>query len=87
MLTESERSFSTRPAPLQVLQGFLMIWPRPEQVGQVFSTVKKPWLARTLPMPEQVGQVVGSVPPSAPEPLQVVQLTAVGTCTVFWMPV
>ena len=39
------------------LQGFLMIWPRPEHVGQVRSTVKKPCCARTLPMPEQVGQV------------------------------
>ena len=54
---DSERSFSTRPAPRQVVQGFLMIWPMPEQVGQVRSTVKKPCCARTLPMPEQVGQL------------------------------
>ncbi|AMY71527.1 hypothetical protein AKL17_4315 [Frigidibacter mobilis] len=86
MLTDSERSFSTRPAPWQTLQGFLMVWPSPPQVGQVRSTVKKPCWARTLPMPEQVGQTVGSAPPSAPVPEQAVQATEVGTVMVFCAP-
>ena len=63
-----------------------MVWPRPPQVGQVRSTVKKPCWARTLPMPEQVGQVTGSAPPSAPVPLHEPQETEVGTEIVFWMP-
>ena len=86
MLTDSERSFCTRPAPAQTLQGFLMIWPSPEQVGQVRSTVKKPCCARTLPMPEQVGQVAGSAPASLPVPLQVSHGTAVGTLMLFCSP-
>ncbi len=86
MLTDSDRSFWTRPAPAQALQGFLMIWPSPAQVGQVRSTVKKPCCARTLPMPEQVGQVVGSAPASEPEPWQTSQVTEVGTLIVFWRP-
>ena len=79
MLTDKERSFSVRPAPPQDLQGFLMVWPAPAQVGQVRSTVKKPCWARTLPMPEQVGQVTGSAPPSAPVPLHTSQPTELGT--------
>jgi hypothetical protein len=86
MLTESWRSFSTRPAPWQVLQGFLIVWPMPLQVGQVRSTVKKPCCARTLPMPEQVGQVTGSAPPSAPVPRQVSQVMLAGMVIAFWTP-
>ena len=44
-----------------------MVSPRPWQLGQVRSMVKKPWLARTLPWPAQVGQVVGLVPARAPD--------------------
>ena len=84
--TDRLRSCATRPAPAQDLQGFFTIWPLPLQVGQVRSTVKKPWLARTLPMPEQVGQGVGSAAPSAPVPLQEEQATAPGTVMVFSMP-
>jgi hypothetical protein len=86
MLTLSARSFCTRPAPPQVLQGFLTIWPTPEQVGQVRSTVKNPCCARTLPMPEQVGQVTGSAPPSEPVPEQDPQATEVGTLICFCRP-
>ena len=86
MFTLSARSFSVRPAPPQVVQGFLMIWPRPEQVGQVRSTVKNPCCARTLPIPEQVGQVTGSAPPSAPVPEQAAHWTEAGMLIVFWMP-
>ena len=56
-----------------------MICPRPWQVGQVRSTEKKPWLARTRPEPWQVPQVFGCVPGLAPEPEQTSQVTAVGT--------
>ena len=42
IFTESERSFSTRPAPEQDLHGLLIIWPMPEHVGQERSTVKNP---------------------------------------------
>ena len=38
-----------------------MICPRPPQVGQVRSTVKKPCCALTLPWPEQVGQVAADI--------------------------
>src|SRR6056297_2578461 len=86
MFTFSARSFCTRPAPPHVLQGFLTIWPTPEQVGQVRSTVKKPCCARTFPIPEQVGQVTGSEPPSEPVPLQDPQATAVGTLICFCRP-
>ena len=75
MLTESVRSLVTRPEPWQLLHGSSMISPRPWQVGQVRSMVKKPWLARTLPWPPQVGQVVGLVPALAPVPLHVSQET------------
>ena len=86
MLTLSVRSLRTRPAPAQAGQGFLMIWPRPPQVGQVRSTVKKPCCARTLPCPEQVGQVEGSEPPSAPVPWQASQAALDGTVIVACRP-
>src|SRR5210317_2602912 len=86
MFTLSARSFSVRPCPPQDLHGFLMIWPIPEQVGQVRSTVKNPCVARTLPMPEQVGQVVGSDPPSAPVPLHGPHWVVDGTVIVFCAP-
>ena len=86
MLTASERCFSIRPAPWQAAQGFFTIWPWPLQVGHVRSTVKKPWLARTLPMPAQVGQVAGSTAPSAPVPLHSPQATEPGTEIVFCKP-
>src|SRR6056297_1103793 len=86
MFTLSARFFWILPAPPQALQGFLMICPSPEQVGQVRSTVKKPCWALTFPIPEQVGQVTGSVPASDPVPEQVSQTTEVGTLIVFWSP-
>ena len=63
-----------------------MIWPRPPQVGQVRSTVKKPCCARTLPWPEQVGQVAGSAPPWAPVPWQTSQAALDGTVIVACLP-
>ena len=86
MLTDSARSRSTRPAPPQFVQGFLMSCPAPPQVGQVRSTVKKPCCARTLPMPEQVGQADGSAPPCAPVPEHTSQVTEVGTWIVRCIP-
>ncbi len=85
MVTDSVRSRVTRPAPLQDGHGVSIVSPRPWQVGQVRSMVKKPWLARTLPMPPQVRQVVGEVPALAPEPEQLSQVTLVGTriCAVL----
>ena len=85
MFTDSVRSFTTRPEPVQASQGSLMISPRPWQPGQVRSMVKKPWVARTLPWPAQVGQAAGRVPALAPVPVQVVQVTLVGTriCAVL----
>ncbi len=43
MLTDSERSSVTRPWPAHFVQGSLIVWPRPWQVGQVRSIEKKPW--------------------------------------------
>ncbi len=59
MLTESVRSRVTRPEPAQDGHGLSITWPRPWQVGQVRSSVKKPWAWRMRPAPPQVGQVFG----------------------------
>ena len=59
-------------------QGSSITWPRPWQVGQVRSSVKKPWAWRILPAPPQVAQTFGLVPALAPEPEQVSQITEVG---------
>ena len=56
-----------------------MTSPRPWQLGQVRSMVKKPWEARTLPNPAQVGQLVGLVPGFAPDPEHFSQATLDGT--------
>ena len=85
-LTDSVRSFITRPAPEQLVQGLSMTSPRPLQVGQVRSTAKKPWLARTRPAPPQVPQVFGFEPVLAPVPEQTSQVTAVGTLIVADLP-
>ena len=69
---------ATRPWPPQAWHGFSITWPRPLQVGQVRSMVKKPCCARTLPWPRQVGQVTGCEPVSAPVPLQASQRRGVG---------
>ena len=84
-LTESVRSRVTRPAPAQFGQGLSITWPRPWQAEQVRSSVKKPWVWRTLPLPPQVGQVFGLVPALAPVPEQASQVTDVGmrTCAVL----
>ena len=78
ILTESMRSRVTRPAPAQDAQGSSITWPRPWQVGQVRSSVKKPWAWRILPAPPQVAQGFGLVPALAPEPEQTSQVTEVG---------
>ena len=64
-----------------------MISPRPWQVGQVRSMVKKPWLARTLPCPPQVAQVLGLLPALAPVPEHVSQETLDGTRIWAVLPV
>ena len=87
MLTESVRSFVTRPCPAQAVQGSEITWPRPWQVGQVRSTVKKPDCERTAPCPPQVEQVLGEEPGFAPVPLQVSQETEDGTRICAVLPV
>ena len=79
MFTDSVRSLVTRPCPEQAPQGSEITRPRPWQVGQVRSTVKKPEDVRTAPWPLQVGQVLGLVPGLAPDPLHGSQETDVGT--------
>ncbi len=59
-------------------QGSSITWPRPWQVGQVRSSVKKPCAWRTRPWPLQVAQVLGLVPGLAPVPEQASQVTEVG---------
>ena len=86
MLTESDFSFCTRPAPRQDGQGSAITWPAPWQVGQVRSMVKNPCCARTLPAPLQVPQDVGRVPARAPEPPQGSQFTVPGTRIVACLP-
>src|SRR5271165_3473302 len=87
MLTDSTRSRVTRPLPEHTWQGFCIISPRPEQVMQVRSMVKNPWLARTLPKPWQVGHVMGLEPASAPAPPQASQVTEAGTRICAALPV
>src|SRR5512147_2146860 len=86
MVTDSVRSRVTRPAPEHDGQGVSIVSPRPWQVGQVRSMVKKPWLARTLPMPPQVRHETGDVPALAPEPEQASQVTEVGTLICAVLP-
>ena len=85
MLTDSERSSVTRPWPWHLVQGSVIVWPRPWQVGQVRSIEKKPWAARTRPEPWQVAHVFGLVPGLAPDPEQTSQVIEVGTriCAVL----
>ena len=63
-----------------------MTWPLPWQVGQVRSTVKKPWDALTAPAPPQVPQALGCDPGLAPVPLQISQAVAVGTLICAVLP-
>ena len=60
---------------MQDAQGSSITWPRPWQVGQVRSSVKKPCAWRILPAPPQVAQVFGLVPALAPVPEQTSQVT------------
>src|SRR5262245_20384847 len=85
MLTDSVRSRVSRPWPAQLPHGSEMPCPLPWQVGQVRSTVKKPWDALTAPAPPQVAQVLGCEPGLAPVPLHTSQAVAVGTriCAVL----
>ena len=76
-----------RPEPLQVGQGSSITWPRPWQIGQVRSSVKKPpWVWRMRPWPLQCWQVFGLVPGLAPEPEQASQVTEVGSRTCAFLP-
>src|SRR5437868_15155836 len=85
ILTESARSRVTRPEPEQDGHGLSITWPRPWQLGQVRSRVKKPCAWRMRPCPAQVAQVFGRVPAFAPDPEQASQVTEVGmrTCALF----
>src|SRR5262249_61223715 len=86
MLTESVRSRVTRAEPEQDGQGLSITWPRPWQLGQVRSRVKKPWAWRMRPCPAQVGQALGRVPGLAPEPEQASQVTEVGLLICAVLP-
>src|SRR5690606_3462359 len=79
MLTSRVFCFLMRPWPSQAVQGSGMTLPLPRQVGHVCWIEKKPCCTRTLPCPLQVWQVLGCVPGFAPEPLQVVQRSQLGT--------
>ena len=59
ILTVSLRSRVTRPAPRQVVHGFVMTRPVPRHCGQVRATVKKPCWNRTCPWPRHCGHVLG----------------------------
>ena len=81
MRTCRARSRRTWPAPWQARQGSAITLPAPPQRGQVRSTAKKPWVARTRPAPPQVWQVVAWVPGLAPEPSHTSQVWAVAART------
>ena len=79
-------SLCTRPAPSPARHGLAITRPRPEQVGQVRSTMKKPCWARSLPAPLHDGQVCGSLPGSEPRPSHASQAMVVGMVTVAFLP-
>ena len=62
-----------------MLHGSAITWPEPWQVGQVCWIEKKPCVMRTLPEPPQVPQRLALVPGFAPDPLQVSQVSQLGT--------
>ena len=77
--TVSVRSFCTRPAPRQVLQGWRMILPVPRQREQVRSMVKKPWVRAHLAVAGAGGAGLGaSGRARRPMPLQASQATCGG---------
>ena len=71
--------FFTRPAPSQLVHGSGITLPLPWQVGQVCWIEKNPCCTRTAPCPPQVWQTFGFVPGFAPVPLQVPQVSQLGT--------
>ena len=86
ILTDKVLFCLTRPAPVQVGHGSLIILPLPWHLGHVCCTEKKPCCIRTWPCPPQVEQVVGCVPGRAPEPLQVSQLACTGILILVSVP-
>ena len=86
IVTCSVLSLAVRPWPWQAGHGFSITLPRPPQLAQVRSMVKKPWVARTLPWPRQVGQLTGWVPFSPPVPWQASHGSVPGTRMVACLP-
>src|SRR5277367_733925 len=86
MLTDKVRSRVTRPEPEHDAQGLSIDWPRPWQLGQVRSSVKKPWAWRTLPCPPHIAQALGLEPGLAPLPEHASQVTEVGMRTAAVLP-
>ena len=86
IFTSSVFCFLILPAPLQAVQGSGMILPLPWQCGQACWMLKKPWRMCTLPAPLQVVQVLALVPGLAPLPLQVSQLSQLGTRICVSLP-
>src|SRR5690606_25889117 len=82
ILTDSFLTLATRPRPWHLPQGVVMTVPAPLHAGQVCWMEKNPCCIRTWPTPPQVAHETGSVPGSAPLPLQVSQVTCVGTSMV-----
>src|SRR3954471_11546790 len=75
IFTVSLRSLLTRPAPLQVLHGLVIVLPVPRHCGHVRATVKKPCCVRTCPAPRHRLQVAACVPGAAPDPWHVSQFS------------
>ena len=71
-VTPTVRVVRTRPWPMQLGHGFLMMVPWPSQRSQGAEVIIWPSMVRTTfcmnPCPWQSGQVTGCAPPWAPEP-------------------
>jgi hypothetical protein len=74
------------PAPLQVVQGSVMMVPLPRQVPQVFETLKKPCWNLIWPVPLQLEQATGCLPSFDPEPRHEEQLSHLGILIFFSVP-
>ena len=87
ILTERDFSLLITPSPPHFLQGFVIVLPVPEQLLQVLSIVKNPWLALTFPLPLQtVHTDMLASPPEEPLPLQISHLERAFSFIVFFIP-
>src|SRR5699024_8235182 len=88
---ETVRRLRTRPCPVQLLQGSVMISPVPAQVGHGRLVMMLPsrdrWTDWISPCPWHIPQVAGGASSADPFPRQVSHRTPVSTSTSLETPV